>query len=115
MKNYDLNTVITACDLEQILQAGQNITITKIDNCTLKISSTGGGGANGIKYHFTNGESQIVADRFQYNLYYNLILDNNSIFTIDLGGQLVVHEGAITNNGQLINNGQIFNVWASIL
>ena len=111
MKTINLDNNITACDLEQILQAGANITITKIDSCTLEISSTGGGGgADGIKYHFISGESQTVVDRFQYNLYYNLILDNNSIFTIDLGGQLVVHEGAITNNGQLINNGQIFNL-----
>lgn len=109
MKNYNLNNSIDACDLEEILKAGNNITITKIDDCTLEISSTGGGSSNGIKYHFKSGDSINIQDCVQYNLYYNLILDNNSIFTIDNGGQLVVHNGAITNNGQLVNNGQIFN------
>jgi len=111
LKNYNLNNTLTACDLEEILQAGTNITITKIDDCTLEISSSGGGGsANGIKYHFLNGESQTVENTYQYNLYYNLILDLNSNFVIDNGGQLVVHQGTITNNGTLTNNGQIFNV-----
>jgi hypothetical protein len=110
LKNYNLNTTITACDLEEILKAGTNITITKLDDCTLEISSTGGGGSsNGIKYHFKDGESITIEECIQYNLYYNLILDINSIFTIDLGGQLVVHNGFINNNGQLVNNGQIFN------
>lgn len=111
MKTYDLNKNIDACDLQDILQAGNNITITKLDNCTLEISSSGGGGSsNGIKYHFKDSDSIIIEECIQYNLFYNLILDNNSIFTIDLGGQLVVHNGSITNEGQLINNGQIFNL-----
>ena len=109
MKSIDLDDIITACQLEEVLQAGNNITITKIDDCTLEISSTGGASADGIKYHFTTGENKTVVNRFQYNLYYNLILDSGSTFTIDSGGQLAVHQGAITNNGQLINNGQIFN------
>ncbi len=110
MKNYDLNTVITACDLEDVLKAGSNITITKIDSCTLEISSTGGGLSNGIKYHFKDGDETIIEECIQYNLYYNLILDINSKFTIDSGGQLIVHNGFINNCGQLVNNGQILNV-----
>ena len=108
---YNLDDIITACQLQEDLQAGSNITITKIDKCTLEISSTGGGGsANGVKYHFITGESQTVPARTQYNLYRNLILDSGSIFTINTTAQLVVHEGSITNNGLLINNGTIINV-----
>jgi len=109
-KTIDLDNTLNACDLEAILKAGNNITITKINDCTLEISASGGGAANGIKYHFIAGESQIIENRYQYNLYYNLILDLNSNFTIDLGGQLVVHKGYILNNGTLTNNGQIFNL-----
>jgi len=36
MKNYNFDS-FDACDLEKILQAGTNITITKVDNCTLEI------------------------------------------------------------------------------
>jgi len=107
MKNYNLDTIIKACDLEEILKAGDNITITKIDDCTLEISSTAGD--NGIKYHFKALDTITIVNCFQYNLYRNLILDATSVFTIDSGGQLVVHQGQITNNGQLINNGEIFN------
>ena len=32
MKRIDLDNDITACDLEAILQAGANVTITKIDD-----------------------------------------------------------------------------------
>ena len=111
MKSYDLNYSIDACDLQDILHAGSNITITKVDNCTLQISSTGGaGGGNGLKYHLVSGESVTVAQRDQYNLFYNLILDNNSNFTINNTAQLVVKDGTITNNGILTNNGQIFNL-----
>ena len=38
---YDFDS-IDACDLENILKAGNNITITKLDDCTLEISSSGG-------------------------------------------------------------------------
>ena len=65
---------------------------------------------NGIKYRYKSGESITVCECLQYNLYHNLILDDGSIFTIDLGGQLAVHEGAITNFGILISDGQIFNI-----
>ena len=66
MKTYDFDT-IDACDLESILKAGNNITITKLDDCTLEISSSGGGGnSNGIKYHLKNGDNITVQDCYEY-------------------------------------------------
>ncbi len=108
MESIDLDNQITACDLEAILQAGSNITITKIDDCTLEISSTAtGGSSDGIKYHFTTGETKTIQARFQYNLYHNLILDAGSTFTVDAQGQLIVHNGTLVNNGALIINGEL--------
>ena len=108
MKVFNLDKVITACELEKVLQAGSNITITKIDDCTLEISSPGGSGAaNGLKYHFLTGETMTVPVRNQYNLYRNMILDAGSTFTVDVAGQLVIHNGALVNNGSLIINGQL--------
>jgi hypothetical protein len=110
MKTYDFDS-FDACDLEKILQAGNNITITKIDNCTLEISSSGGGGANnGIKYHLKSGDNIVVEDFFQYYLYCNFILDNGSIFTINSEGQLVVDNGIITNDSIIVNDGIIKNI-----
>jgi len=110
-KNYNLNTAIDACDLENILKAGNNITITKLDDCTLEISSSGGGGnSNGIKYHLKNGDNITVQDCFQYYLYCNFILDSGSIFTINSGGQLVVEDGMITNDAIIVNDGIIKNI-----
>ena len=40
MKSYNLDNIIDACELENVLKAGNNITITKLDNCTLEISSS---------------------------------------------------------------------------
>lgn len=110
MKNYNLNTTITACDLEAILSAGSNITITKLDDCTLEISSTGGSGSAGNKYHLKSGDNITVEECFQYYLYCNFILDSGSSFTIDSGGQLVVDDGVITSDAIIINNGIIKNI-----
>lgn len=108
MKVFNLDKVITACELEKVLQAGSNITITKIDDCTLEISSTGGAGAaNGLKYHFLTGETMTVPGRNQYNLYRNMILDAGSTFTVDVAGQLVVHNGSFVNNGSIVINGEL--------
>lgn len=110
MKTYDFDS-FDACDLEKILQAGSNITITKIDNCTLEISSSGGGGSNsGIKYHLKSGDNIVVEDFFQYYLYCNFILDNGSVFTINSEGQLVVDNGMITNDAIIVNDGIIKNI-----
>ncbi len=111
MSTYDLRyNYVNANQLEKVLQAGSNITITKIDDCTLEISSTGGGTSNGIKYHLKSGDNVVVEDCFQYFLYCNFILDTNSSITINDGGQLVVHDGTITNDSIIINNGIIKNI-----
>ena len=52
MINFDLDK-LDACDLENILSAGSNITITKLDDCTLEISSTGGGGSSASQISYT--------------------------------------------------------------
>ncbi len=111
MKTINLDNDITACDLEEILKAGTNITITKIDNCTLEISSTGGGGSsNGVKYHLQDGDDVVVESFFQYHLGHNFILDEGSKFTINENGQLYLHNGYICNEGEIINNGEIINI-----
>jgi len=109
MKNYNFDS-FDACDLEKILQAGTNITITKVDNCTLEISSSGGGGnSNGIKYHLKNGDNITVQDCFEYFIACGFILDPGAIMTIDSGGRLVIYNGIIQNDGVLLNNGIIKN------
>lgn len=111
MKTINLDNDITACDLEQILKAGTNITITKIDNCTLEISAAGGGGsANGLKYHLQAGDDITTEAFFQYHLGHNFILEVGSKFTIKENGQLYLHNGYICNLGVINNEGQIINV-----
>ena len=108
MKTYDFDS-IDACDLENILKAGNNITITKLDDCSLEISASGGGSSNGIKYHLKNGDNITVQDCYEYFIACNFILDTGSIMTIENGGRLVIHSGIIENNGVLLNNGIIKN------
>ena len=111
MPSYDLRyNYLTADQLLKVLQAGNNISINKIDDCTVEISSTGGGTSNGTKYHLKNGDNITVQDCFQYYLYCNFILDSGSSFTIDSGGQLVVQDGTITNDTTIVNNGIIKNI-----
>ena len=106
-KNYNLNTSIDACDLENILKAGNNITITKLDNCTLEISSSGGGNSNGIKYHLKNGDNITVEDCYEYFIACDFIIDNGANFTIENGARLVIHSGVLKNDGLITNNGLI--------
>ena len=106
MKTYDFDS-FDACDLEKILQAGNNITITKIDNCTLEISSSGGGANNGIKYHLKSTDDITVKDCYEYFIALDFILDNGARFTIENGGRLVIHSGVLKNDGIITNNGLI--------
>ena len=106
-KTYDFD-IIDACDLENILKAGNNITITKLDDCTLEISSSGGGGnSNGIKYHLKNGDNITVEDCYEYFIACDFIIDNGANFTIENGARLVIHSGVLKNDGLITNNGLI--------
>lgn len=111
MISYDLRyKYINANQLEKVLQAGSNITITKIDECTLEISSTANGGAsNGIKYHLKSTDNITVEDCFEYFIACDFILDFGSTFTIENGARFVSHQGLITNDGTITNDGIIKN------
>jgi len=108
MNIVDLNNDINACTLNEILQAGSNITLTVIDECTLRIDSTGGSGgpSTGIKYHLKSTDNITVPDCFEYLVGCDFILDAGAIFTIDVGGRLTVHQ-TITNDGVIFNDGLI--------
>ena len=105
MKSISLDTTITACELEKVLSAGTNITITKIDDCNLQISSTGAG-ATGIQYHLKDGDSVTVPECFVYCVCTDLILDANSTLTADAGAIISV-DGGLTLNGCLILDGYL--------
>jgi hypothetical protein len=108
MKSIDLDNIIDACELEKVLQAGNNITITKLNNCTLEISASGGGGnSNGIKYHLKNGDNITVQDCFEYFIACDFIIDNGANFTIENGARLVIHSGALKNDGYIKSDGLI--------
>ena len=112
MIEYDLRQrAITADQLLKVLEAGNNIVLTKVDECTLRIDSTGGGGGNstGIKYHLKSADNITVEDCFEYFIACDFILDAGAMFTIDQGGRLVVHDGPIINDGVITNNGVIKN------
>lgn len=107
MKTYDFDS-FDACDLDNILKAGNNITITKLNNCTLEISASGGGGnSNGIKYHLKNGDNITVQDCFEYFIACDFIIDNGASFTIENGARLVIHSGALKNDGYIKSDGLI--------
>jgi len=108
MNIVDLNNDINACTLNEILQAGSNITLTVIDECTLRIDSTGGSGgpSTGIKYHLKSTDNITVPDCFEYLVGCDFILDAGAVITVDAGGRLTVHE-AITNDGVIFNDGLI--------
>tara|TARA_R110001606_G_scaffold91591_3_gene204251 strand:+ start:2487 stop:2825 length:339 start_codon:yes stop_codon:yes gene_type:complete len=108
MISYNLDNIIDVCELEKVLKAGNNITITKLDDCTLEISSSGGGGnSNGIKYHLKNGDNITVQDCFEYFIACNFIVDNGATMTIENGARLIIHSGIIINEGLITNNGLI--------
>ena len=100
MGAIDLDSIITADELIKVLQAGTNITITKIDECTVEISSVGAG-ATGLQYHLKDGDSVTVPECFQYAIECDFILDNNSTFVVDAGGQLVIEDGCLILDGCL--------------
>ena len=110
MIEYDLRQKqITAEQLNKVLEAGDNITLTVIDSCSLRIDSAGGsGGPNtGIKYHLKNTDDISVLDCFEYLVCGDFILDPGARFTVDAGGRLAVLEGPIFNDGVITNNGVI--------
>jgi len=107
---FDLrNRPITAEQLSKVLQAGNNITLTIVDSCTLRIDSTGGSGgpSTGIKYHLSGTDIITVLDRFEYLICGNFILDAGAQMVINEGGRLAVIEGPILNDGTITNNGVI--------
>ena len=97
-----LTKTIDICYLEKAIVAGDNISITKLDSCTLEISSTAG---TGIKYHLKDGDVVTVKECFQYNIEGDFIMDENSIFVSDTGSQLVIEDGCLILNGCLVLNG----------
>ena len=109
ISEYDLRQrAITADQLLKVLQAGTNITLTKIDDCTLRIDASGSGGpSTGTKYHLKPTDNITVLDCFEYLICGNFILDAGAQFTIDSGGRLAVIEGPILNDGTITNNGVI--------
>ena len=99
---------ISAEQLAKVLEAGTNITLTVVDSCTLRIDSTGGGGAStGVKYHLKDTDDITVLDCFEYLICGTFILDTLARFTVDAGGRLAVIDGPILNDGTIINNGVI--------
>lgn len=108
MINYNLDTTITADELLKVIEAGSGITLTKIDCCTLRISSTGGA-SNGLKYHLKAGDNITVEECFEYCICGDFIVDDGAMFNIEAGGILevggmIVNQGIICNEGIIINN-----------
>ena len=109
MIEFDLrNKSVTADQLLKVLDAGTNISLVKIDNCTLQINSTGVG-QNGLKYHLKKTDNITVTECYEYNVCGSFILDSGAQFTIDSGGRLAIIVGPIKNDGIIINNGIIKN------
>jgi len=99
---------ITANQLLKVLEAGTNITLTKVDDCTLRIDASGSGGpSTGTKWHLKSGDNINVLDCFEYLICGNFVLDVGAQMVIDAGGRLAVIEGPILNDGTITNNGVI--------
>lgn len=112
MQEYDLRqSQISAEQLAKVLEAGNNITLTVVNDCTLRIDSSGGSGgpSTGTKYHLKDGDDITVLDCFEYLICGTFILDTLARFTIDTGARLAVIEGPILNDGVITNNGVIKN------
>ena len=109
MQEYDLRQrQISAEQLNKVLEAGNNITLTVVDSCTLRIDASGSGGpSTGTKYHLKDGDDITVLDCFEYLICGTFILDALAKFTINVGARLAVIEGPILNDGTITNNGII--------
>ena len=94
--------------LFKLLEAGNNITITKTSDCKVRIDASGSGGpSTGTKYHLSSTDIITVLDRFEYLICGNFILDAGAQMIIDEGGRLAIIEGPILNDGTITNNGVI--------
>jgi len=112
MPTYTLDTnKISADALLKVLQAGNNTTLTKIDECTVRIDTSGGGGgtSDGTQYHLKLGDDKTVEECIEYLICGTFIIDTGVTFTIDPGGRLAVIDGPILNDGTIVNNGVIKN------
>lgn len=99
---------ISADQLLKVLEAGTNITLTKVDECTLRIDASGSGGpSTGTNWHLKLGDNITVEDCFEYFIACDMIIDTGVTFTIDAGGRLVLHTGPLQNDGTIINDGII--------
>jgi hypothetical protein len=111
VQEYDLRqSQISAEQLAKVLEAGNNITLTVVNDCTLRIDASGSGGpSTGTKYHLKDGDDITVLDCFEYLICGTFILDTLARFTINTGARLAVIEGPILNDGVITNNGVIKN------
>ena len=105
---FNITGFFTADQLFKLLEAGNNVTITKTSDCKVRIDASGSGGpSTGTKYHLSSTDIITVLDRFEYLICGNFILDAGAQMTIDAGGRLAVIEGPILNDGTITNNGVI--------
>ncbi len=105
---FNITGFFTAGQLFKLLEAGNNVTITKTSDCKVRIDASGSGGpSTGTKYHLSSTDIITVLDRFEYLICGNFILDAGAQMTIDAGGRLAVIEGPILNDGTITNNGVI--------
>jgi len=112
ISEYDLRQrQISAEQLNKVLEAGSNITLTVVNSCTLRIDSTGGSGgpSTGTKWHLKATDDITVDECYEYLICGEFKLDDGALFTIEDGARLAVIEGPITNDGTITNNGIIKN------
>jgi hypothetical protein len=102
----NLRGIITADQLLKVLKEGNNVTLTKIDECTVEISSTGGGGGL-LNYIIKDGETLNIEACEQYMVAQCFEIENNATVNVKNGGQLVILQGILKNDGLLINDGII--------
>tara|TARA_R110001632_G_scaffold47852_1_gene120987 strand:- start:100 stop:456 length:357 start_codon:yes stop_codon:yes gene_type:complete len=112
-KTYDFD-IIDACDLDNILKAGNNITITKLDDCTLEISPSGVDGlANYYKvFTYTSGsltkietysDSTLSSKLFTKNLTYSSGVLTKLEFTNETTALTETKDFTYDGSGNLIN------------
>ena len=109
MSLKDNRNTICADQLLKALHAGSNITLTKIDNCTVEISSTGSGPAGDglVKWRLQTGDNFTIQDYKEYNVCGPFVIDNGVTLTIDQFGRLCIICGEIELDGEIINDGEI--------